>query len=335
MKVCVVTVTYGNRFYLLEKLLNILLDIDVSEIIIVSNGSSEDSKKSLKEYLHKYRKCVNLVELPRNTGSAGGFKIGIENFLKGNCDFIWLLDDDNLPKSDSLEILKKYWKKLVEPTKYQKIALLANRVDRQNFNKVLYTQKSTHVLPRKNNFMGFHWADMFEKVYERLFKRNLYQNNPRCVYTQVSVAPYGGLFFHKSLLHRIDLPQEKYVLYMDDFAFTLPITTNGGTIYLIAESILEDAEQSSYLPKRKKWLHHTLFETKTQYAYYALRNILYFCKNYLTDNFLVFKINQYSFYLFITVMALIRGKLSRLKVLRDAIRDAADDKMGLNNNYRL
>ncbi len=335
MKVCAVTVTYGNRFHLLEKLLTALQEIAASEVVIVNNGSSQESSEALKKYLESYNKKYYLLELPNNTGSAGGFRLGIETALKGECDFIWILDDDNLPKKDALEVLKKYWAQLVDETEYQKIALLSNRVDRKNFNKVFYTQKATDVLPRKNNFMGFHWADMFEKFYERLYKKNPYQDAQASSYVKIPAAPYGGLFFHRALINTIDLPPQEYVLYMDDFAFTLPITTNGGIIYLIGESILEDAEQSTYLPKHKKWLHHTLFDAKSQYAYYTLRNILYFCKNYLTDNFLVFKINQYSFYIFITLMALIRGQTSKLKVLKDAIQDADNNKMGLNDKYQL
>ncbi|MFN3315563.1 MAG: glycosyltransferase, partial [Raineya sp.] len=95
MKVCAVTVTYGNRFHLLEKLLNALQEIAVSEVVIVSNGSSQESSEALKKYLESYNKKFYLLELPNNTGSAGGFRLGIETALKGECDFIWILDDDN------------------------------------------------------------------------------------------------------------------------------------------------------------------------------------------------------------------------------------------------
>ena len=335
MKVCVVTVTYGNRFHLLEKLLNALLDIAISEVVIVSNGSKEESSKALKAYLEGYPKSFNLLELSSNIGSAGGFRLGIEQTLKSSCDFVWILDDDNLPKKDALEVLKKYWAQLVDETEYQQTALVSNRIDRQNFNKVLATKRADDILPRKNNFMGFHWADMFERLYERLYKKSLYQDAQVSDYAKIPAAPYGGLFFHRSLLNNIDLPPKEYVLYMDDFAFTLPITENGGNIYLIGESILEDSENSTYLPKSKKWLHHTLFDSKIQHSYYTLRNILYFCKKHLLDNFWVFKLNQYSFYVLIATMAVLRGETSRLKVLKDAVEDVDKGRMGLNDNYIL
>ena len=47
---------------------------------------------------------LKVIYLDENTGSAGGYKLGLEEAYKCNeCEFIWLLDDDNKPQKDSLK----------------------------------------------------------------------------------------------------------------------------------------------------------------------------------------------------------------------------------------
>jgi len=338
MNICVVTVTYGNRFILLEKVLNTLFQKEIKKIIVVDNGSTSGSRQALDNFAGSSALPIEVVSMKKNTGSAKGFKTGLEKALTTNCDFIWILDDDNLPQPTTLSTLIDSWGILTAKQDYSKVALLSNRIDRQNFLKAIYSQNPDDVLQRKNNFMGFHWADMWEKFYERLMKKGLKdikfsQDLP--LYAKVSAAPYGGLFFHKTLLNNISLPDEMYVLYLDDFAFTIPITRNNGTIWLVRESILEDVERSVYLPKSKKWLHHLLFEGKKQHSYYALRNMLYFCHQYLKTNNWVYSINKISFCIIIFFMAMLRGEPGRLFLLRQAIQDATNKKMGLNASYIL
>ncbi|MCU0437701.1 MAG: glycosyltransferase [Raineya sp.] len=338
MNICVVTVTYGNRFHILEKVLNSLVQEDIKEIIVIDNGSSQESKNALNFFISKSSLPIQVVLMGKNTGSAKGFKTGLEKALQTSCEYIWVLDDDNLPLSNTLSVLKKYWIELVKPESYASTALLSNRIDRQNFLKALRTQNPNDILQKENNFMGFHWGEMWEKVYERVMKRNPNENvklEDLPAYTKVAAAPYGGLFMHRKLLEKFELPPEEYVLYMDDFAFTLPITRNGGSLYLIKDSILEDVERSVYLPKSKKWLHHTLFESKETVAYYALRNMLFFTMKYLKKNSFIFNIHRISFYIFITFMAILRGELRRIKLLKKAIRDAEKGHLGMDESYVL
>ncbi|MGC9081504.1 MULTISPECIES: glycosyltransferase family 2 protein [Pseudomonadati] len=53
-KVCVVTVTYGDRFYLLKQVIDASFNEGVSKIIVVDNCSSKNSRNQLKDYERKY-----------------------------------------------------------------------------------------------------------------------------------------------------------------------------------------------------------------------------------------------------------------------------------------
>lgn len=84
----------------------------IDKIIVVDNNSFPESRESIKK-LEKEIPNMEVVYLDENKGSAGGYKIGLEKaYNDKECEFIWLLDDDNKPEKGSLKILKDFWKKL-------------------------------------------------------------------------------------------------------------------------------------------------------------------------------------------------------------------------------
>ncbi len=109
--VFVVTVTYGNRFHLLRQVIEAAFNEGVDKVIVVDNNSGLESRKRLREYHRLNKDKVDVLYLSENLGSAGGFKKGLERaYNDSECEFIWLLDDDNLPMPGSLKILKSFWK---------------------------------------------------------------------------------------------------------------------------------------------------------------------------------------------------------------------------------
>jgi cellulose synthase/poly-beta-1,6-N-acetylglucosamine synthase-like glycosyltransferase len=50
MKVCAVIVTYGDRFHLLNQVMDTCYKEGVNNIIVVDNNSSKNSKIELKKY---------------------------------------------------------------------------------------------------------------------------------------------------------------------------------------------------------------------------------------------------------------------------------------------
>jgi len=60
--------------------------------------------------------------------SAGGFKKGLElAYSDPECEFIWLLYDDNKPMDGSLKTLLDFWYSLEIKNKEEKVALLSYR----------------------------------------------------------------------------------------------------------------------------------------------------------------------------------------------------------------
>ncbi len=335
MTICCVTVTYGNRFHLLSRVVKELLDAAVNVIVIVDNGSAEESRRQLDNLQNQHPGIIQVIRFDKNEGSAKGFKTGIRAAVESGTDFIWLLDDDNKPAHNALQELTGFWATVETPRKEALTALSAYRNDRPNYTEALLENDPAKILQPRNNFAGFHIKTLYLKLAARIFSRRQQAAIlPRA--GRIKAAAYGGLFFHRKLVDTIGLPDESYFLYADDFAFTYPLSEKGGDIWLVTSSRIEDLESSFYIAPKKKMLSHSLFDAPREAnIYYAFRNSIYFSKTYLTTNKTVYTLNKYIFLALITLMALLRGKIRRLGLLRDAVADGESGKLGKNSKYTI
>ena len=332
MNVCGVIVTYGNRFHLLSQVIDALRNEQIDQIIVVNNGAVENTVNGLK----KLSVPVLTHHFSENTGSASAFKAGIERALAAGADYIWLLDDDTMPLANSLNSLKDFWRKEEKNKKEKITALCSYRKDRVNFNRVLVSGNPADILPPRNNFGGFHIKNLAGNMAERLVQRKIMASPQPVDSIAINAAPYGGLFFHKSLIEQIGLPDPGYVLYADDFDFTHRITKRGGEIIMVIPSVLTDIESSFYLPSKKKILYHSAYDSGSDStAYYAVRNIIFFSKQNLVDNKQLYFVNKLLFTWLISAIGVLRGKFSRLKVIRSAIRDGQKSKIEVNPLYKI
>ncbi|MBD8069402.1 glycosyltransferase [Bacillus sp. PS06] len=78
---------------------------ELDQIIIIDNASSDGTQELLMENDYLNNKKINYIRLERNAGGAGGFYEGISEALKGDFEYVWLMDDDGIPATDSLEKL--------------------------------------------------------------------------------------------------------------------------------------------------------------------------------------------------------------------------------------
>jgi GT2 family glycosyltransferase len=325
-------VSYGDRFKLLEQTLNFCEESkEIQKIAIVDNNSSSATKLGIKRFSAASKKECRLYSLEKNYGSALGFKKAIEEGLKTSAEFIFILDDDNLPDNNCLKEMLAFWK--VNDENLNDI-ILANRVDRNNFKKAIEKRDPSKVLQPKNHYLGFHWSILINKLKERL-KSPQIENSITAKPLAVEAGPYSGMLFHRSIIDKIGLPNEDFVLYMDDFEFSMRLKTTGGKIWLVPSAIIEDIEQSVYLPKKKGLLYHSAIDGEANQMYYSFRNMHYFGRNFLIDNVFSYFVNKIAFWLIFGLMALLRGNPSKIKLLRSAVQDAENGKLGMNANYQL
>ena len=89
MNICCVTVTYGNRAHLLEQVVNAIAGMDIKKVIIVDNGSTESSSSRIYGLKERYPGKITIIRLKENYGSAKGFKVGLQEALNLDCDFVY------------------------------------------------------------------------------------------------------------------------------------------------------------------------------------------------------------------------------------------------------
>jgi len=323
-KVCAVTVTYGNRFHLLNQVIDAALSEGVYKIIVVDNNSELVSRNKLMEYEKLLNGKIKVLYLDDNYGSAGGFRRGLEvAYNDPECEFIWLLDDDNKPMDSSLKILLDFWYFLEIENKEEKVALLSYRFKKEQLAKeAIICNKPELILGYKNSFLGFHIKELHKKVSKYLKRRfgliyNTVEQESDKKFGIVPVAPYGGLFIHKSILNKIGYPNEDFYLYADDHEWSYRITQMGGKIYLILESKIDDLELSWHVSKSAKDTAFSIISKgNPQRVYYSVRNRVFFEINNLVDNKMIYWINIFVYLLLISF-----SSTKNIKLIIKAVKD--------------
>lgn len=314
IKICVVTVTYGNRFNYLKKVIDACLSHPcVKKVIVVDNNSLKESREKLKQ-LDKKEQRIKVVFLKENKGSAGGFKIGLKEACQcKDCDFIYLLDDDNLPSETTFSMLITFWESLNLQNKEEKVGICSHREDKPVYKNAALTGKHYLIYGKKNSFMGFHFLNFLTK-----FEKN--NVNTDKDYGVIPVAPYGGLFFHKKMINTIGYPDEKFFLYGDDFDFTSRIPN----LFIVFHSVLKDLEKSFHV--NKSYFSTRFFNAyDDNRLYYMVRNNIFFQKKQgLIDNYVIYFFNVILYVfgnLFLIPFNYKKGVLTRFKSLFMGIRD--------------
>lgn len=332
MNVFVVTVTYGDRHAFVRKLIDRCIKENVTKIIVVDNGSYLESQKKLDNFVTSSSSTVRIISLPENSGSAGGFTKGIKAACEDpECEFIWLLDDDNMPADNSLKALKDFWSTISFPDKEKKIGLLAYRESRHIYKKALTMADPSIVVGRKNNFYGIHLKEIISRAWHSFASRiGLTHTSDSIEHLPgsgiVDVAPYGGFFFHKELINTIGYPDEQFFLYYDDHDWSYRITRNGGKIFLVTSSIIEEQERSWNIEKKHN-MFALLRNTTNFRVYYSVRNRIYFIRKYLLTNICVYTIHKY---IFIALVVLLVPK--KIFIVMKAINDAEHGRLGKRND---
>lgn len=103
-KVATIIVTY-NRKDLLRECISCILSQQgsVPDIIVVDNNSSDGTEDALVPYIETRQ--VIYFNTGANLGGAGGFQFGIRKGVELGYQYLWLMDDDCMPKDTALRTL--------------------------------------------------------------------------------------------------------------------------------------------------------------------------------------------------------------------------------------
>ncbi len=185
---CIVIPSWNGKEYLGECLKSLLSQSKASEIIVVDNGSTDDSVGFIKRHFPK----VDLVELNSNHGFAGGVNAGIKRAMDKDCEFVALLNND--------AVVDKNWlKNLVSEMKNSKVGIVTGKLmrsDRKHIDSTgeFYTTNGIS-FPRGRNELDNDQYDKPEEVFG---------------------ASGGASLYRIKMLQEIGLFDENFFAYFED-----------------------------------------------------------------------------------------------------------------------
>lgn len=330
MNVCAVIVTYNNRFNLLKQVIDGLFRINVQKIIVVDNNSEDESRSQLINLEKNNVSRLKVLYLNENTGSAGGYARGLREFYdEKSCDFVWLLDDDNVPKEDSFEVIRNFWSSLTAPDKESSIALLSSRPGRKIYETAVIQNNPDLVIGDINGFMGFTVTGFFSRIARSFFKKEA-GSRAAVSHGNVAAAYYGGLFFHKSLLDIIGYPNEDLFVYSDDIEYSNRIVRKGGKIIVLFNSRIDDVDEKWHSPEDKiTCLKLPLMNESNKHRfYYQIRNRIYFEKYRTKSSSLLYSFNKFVYFVILKVVLLTNKNISYSEIIKLAIKDGLKGNLG-------
>lgn len=330
-RITVVTVTYGDRELLLRRVLNALWSLKVERVVVVDNGSVWSVNTKLNVI---YPEWVEVVELGENTGSANGYATGIQRALDLGAEYVWLLDDDNFPHGDTLLKLLAIYEHEAENVSRNRLAVLAFRPEHQA--DIARGVPMHRINLKVNSFRGFNVLDIPYKVWRRTpwGKPHLSGNLPEVIGLELAV--YGGLLFHRTLVHDIGLPNREFVLYGDDIEFTYRIKKLSGKILLVTNAVIDDLEQTWNVKDNFSNSFICNLEGGSDLrAYYSMRNLSYFDRCELMDNKIIFMLNIMLYVSILYVYSKLSRRSERFNILYSAIKDGLYGQLGLTDKYPL
>ncbi len=234
-KVCLVVVTY-NRLGCLQKAVMGARHETEADILVVDNASTDGTQ----EWLQRESE-INILELPTNTGGAGGFAAGMRWAYEKGYEWIWVMDDDVVILPGSLPKLLDYGKiaPSIQPSK------LDAKGHVFEFEGILHPKSFRRSrLPHCRVFKDKNWVDC-------------------------TTANFEGMFLHRQIIESLGYPRSDFFLAWDDAYYGWLVSRRFKNIYIKDFCIQKQFDKNRALIGGKR-----LFSSSFFGRYFHLRNFM-------------------------------------------------------------
>lgn len=247
-----IVVTTYKRQELLKKLLDSVaaLKMQPTDVIVVDNESSEETKKLLEAYALP----THYIPMDDNSGGAGGFSRGIEEAYCLGHEWVWVMDDDVAVLPDAIEKLSK-WTKQTE--------------DGLASGKSL-SEVATVYQGLRKNYDGsfFYWQYRFLNKLAIPNPISPSKFKPGETSRPMNTACFEGSLFHRSVIKKIGLPDARFFIYWDDTVFGY-LASKQTKMLLVTDYVLE---RTRVLENVRIGSVRKLNATSDMTRYYIMRN---------------------------------------------------------------
>lgn len=212
MRIAAIVVTYNRKALLcecLDALLNQTRSVD--SIIVMDNASTDGTGELFERNAVYDRPCVEYIRQDSNLGGAGGFYEGIKYAARKDFDWIWVMDDDTIPKPEALEKLCDAVSVLPEDTSFVASSVYGPGGEAMNL-PILNTQKLKET--------GY--ADWYRYLDKGLVK--------------IKQATFVSILVKNDAVKKVGLPFKNYFIWGDDSEYTLRLNRYYGPGYFSGNS---------------------------------------------------------------------------------------------------
>jgi GT2 family glycosyltransferase len=209
MRIAAVVVTHNRPELLRQVVLALQAQTRPLDALYVVDNASDEATGALLAQLGDL--CV--LRSDTNLGGAGGFALGMEHACGAGFDWIWLLDDDAIPRADAL-------------------ARLADAIDgpASGAGAVCGAVREFGDLALAHRRSYQRWSGL-----ERQVRRAAYANPA----TRVDTASFVGFLVAAPAIAAVGLPERQFFLAYDDTEYSLRLGKAGFPIWLIPNSIVD------------------------------------------------------------------------------------------------
>jgi rhamnopyranosyl-N-acetylglucosaminyl-diphospho-decaprenol beta-1,3/1,4-galactofuranosyltransferase len=245
-----IVVTHNRRELLRQSLAALARQSrPLDRVLVVDNASTDGTPEMLRADFGEH----DLLALPTNEGGAGGFHEGMKRAYLAGAEWLWLMDDDTIPRLDALaELLAA-----AERAAHLQPRLLAS--------KALWTDRRLHPLnvPR-----------IERERFGRIVGGALLRLMP------ITTATFASLLVSRDAVARHGLPAKHFFVWSDDIDYTSRVLRDD-TGFLVPTSVVEHRTESPYAaasaPPERFYFHvrNTLYllrdrlDTPREAAYFA------------------------------------------------------------------
>lgn len=319
-RVVAVIVTYGNRAEICLRVIDAAFYNGVDRVLVIDNGSPDENAAKLRSAAANDARIV-LLRQDENLGSAGGIACGLVHAIALQPDYIWILDDDNLPNADCLISLLGT-RSAMSPA-FPDAVLYCYRGSTRSDDLRAVTRGTVKGY-RRNAFLAFSLgARLAGKIRPQ-------REKPTVLFPIIRTffGPYGGMFAKRQTFERLGMPREDYFLYADDHEYCSRMARLGIDQFLVYPAQIHDLDISFSAVAGLLDPAASGFK-----VYYQVRNHTHLGMQSIDCRF-CYEINKWTFLLLQIARArrsLLRSPglvLKRLRLVLSAISDGENCRLG-------
>lgn len=314
MKTIAAVVVTHNRLDMLKHCVASLLgqSSKINEVFVVNNGSTDGTGEWLAQQ-------NNLrVFYQENIGSAGGFYTGIKLAYEAGYDWIWIMDDDAIPRLNCLELLLK----------------AANK------SRYAFSCYFPSVVEEDEVSPKYHGSLRFDVNLKIPYCSLPSYNADAAGIIPASFGSYLGMLLQKSTVEKAGFPNPDFFFRADDVEYCIRIFNECGKLAYVKDAFIDHrvvklvkAENKIYTRSILGYTFPNTGKGSLPMRYFGQRNIIYLKTQHFKKHS-AFKMFQFRLYLYtwyagkaIEIIFTKPYKLIQVKFYRSFIAD------GLKGNF--